>query len=431
MNTLGEQSMKTVLKTLILRFQESGIPDDLLPRELHLAPFLETRNAVVITGPRRAGKTYLMFQIMSELKLPMAEIIYLNFEDNILVDFTSRNFEDILTAYKELYPTKKPVLFLDEIHNIPRWELFVRKLVDNRYRVFVTGSNARLLSKEYATHLGGRYLEANVFPLNFREFLKFKNEKVNPNILYSEQRFHVLSLFEEYVNFGGFPEITLARDPVLKTKLIDAYYKTAFFRDIVERFKIKDETLFEIVLKKTAENIGQPFSFRSIKNKLQALGYSVSVKTIINYFEYAVQGFLLIPSNLLRESVISREKERKMYFIDNGYLQTFYISENLGKKLENTVATNLFFRGKSLRYFRNSLEIDFLLDDTIPLQVSYDITDTTTFEREIQGLFRFLQHAGSKMGYLLTWNDLDTIQKEGITIEVLPAWYFLLFGIKG
>ena len=421
--------MKDVLKTLILRFQETGVPDDLVPREQNLDPLLETRNAVVVTGPRRAGKTYLMFQMMSELNLPMSQIIYLNFEDNVLVDFTARNFENILTAYKELHPNKKPVLFLDEIHNIPRWELFVRKLVDNRYRVFVTGSNARLLSKEYATHLGGRYLEAKIFPLNFREFLKFKNMEVDQNILYSENRFQVLSLFEEYVNFGGFPEVTLAQDPVLKEKLIDAYYKTAFFRDIVERFKIKDETLFEIVLKKTAENIGQPFSFRSIRNKLQPLGYSVSLKTIINYFEYAVQGYLLIPSNLLRESAISREKERKMYFIDNGYLQTFYISQNMGKKLENTTAANLFFSGKSLQYFRNSMEIDFLLEDKIPLQVSYTLSEPTAFEREIQGLIRYLEYVGSNVGYIVTWNESDTVKKEGRTVEILPAWYFLLFGI--
>ena len=421
--------MKEILKTLILRFQETGIPNDLVPRELDLAPLKETKNAVVITGPRRAGKTYLMFQIMQEMHLPLSGIIYLNFEDNVLVDFTPANFEDILTAYKELYPDKKPTLFLDEVHVVPRWELFVRKLVDNRFKVFVTGSNAQLLSKEYATHLGGRYLETQIFPLNFREFLKFKNVQVDPNILYSEQRFRVLSLFEEYVNFGGFPEVTLAQNPVLKEKLIDAYYKTAFFRDIVERFKIKDETLFEIVLKKTAENIGQPFSFRSIQNKLRPLGYSVSTKTIIKYFDYAFQGYLLIPSNLLRESVISREKERKMYFIDNGYLQTFYISRNMSKKLENTVATHLFFQGQSLQYFRNSLEIDFVLPDKIPLQVSYTLSEPATLEREIQGLMKYLEFAGRKEGYIVTWNESKTFENGNKTIHIIPAWYFLLFGI--
>ncbi len=421
--------MKNVLKTLILRFHEKGIPDDLIPRENNLAPLLETKNAVVITGPRRAGKTYLMFQIMKELGLPLSEIVYINFEDNVLVDFMPANFEDILTAYQELYAGKKPFLFLDEIHTVRGWELFVRKLVDNRYRVFITGSNAQLLSKEYATHLGGRYLEMEIYPLNFREFLKFKNMSVDRNILYSERRFQILSLFEEYVLFGGFPEIILTPNVELKDKLIDSYYKTAFFRDIVDRFKIKDETLFEIVLKKTAENIGQPFSFRSISNKLKPLGYSVSPKTIIKYFEYAIQGFLLIPSNLMRESLITRERERKMYFIDNGYLKTFFISQNMSKKFENTIATNLFFNGKSLYYFRNSMEIDFVLDQHIPLQVSYALTEPTALQREINGLIKYLKYIGSKEGYLLTWNETDTVERDGKLINIIPAWYFLLFNL--
>lgn len=420
--------MKEVLKNLILPFQENGIPDDLLPRQVNLSPFLETRNAVVITGPRRAGKTYLMFQIMKELQQPLQDYIYLNFENNVLVDFTPNNFEDILTAYKELHPGKQPVLFLDEIHSVPRWELFVRKLVDNRYRVFVTGSNARLLSKEYATALGGRYLETEIFPLRFSEFLHFKNMPFDRNVLYSEQRFRILALFEEYVNFGGFPEVTLAKNRVLKEKLIDSYYQTAFFRDIVDRFKIKDETLFEIILKKTAENIGQPFSFRSIRNKLQPLGYSVSLKTIINYFDYAVRGYLLVPSGLKRESLLAREKERKMYFIDNGYLSTFFVSKNIGKKLENAVAANFFFRGNSLHYFRNTMEIDFVLKEKVPVQVAYKLSDQATIKREINGLIKFLKYVGQDVGYLLTWNESDTVEQDGKQVKIVPAWYFLLFG---
>ncbi len=418
--------MKEILKSLIIRFQENGLPQDLAQRDVNLAPFLETNNAVVISGPRRAGKTYLMFQIMAELNHPLTEIIYINFEDNVLVDFTPKNFEDILTAYKELFPEKRPVLFLDEIHNVPKWELFVRKLVDTRHKVFVTGSNAQLLSKEYATRLGGRYLEAQIFPLNFKEFLKFKNFEYDQNILYSDRRFQVLSLFEEYVNLGGFPEVTLTQNPVLKEKLIDSYFKTAFFRDIVDRFKIKDETLFEIILKKTAENVGQPFSYRSIQNKLQPLGYRVSSKTIIKYYDYAVKGFLLIPSFLKRESMVQREKERKVYFIDNGYLQTFFITANMSKKLENAVAVNLFSNGKSLFYFRNTMEIDFVLRESVPVQVSYHLSEPATLKREVNSLVKYLDYVGADVGYILTWNDSNTIEQGGKTVKILPCWYFLL-----
>lgn len=420
--------MKEILKRLIVRFQETGLPADLLPRTVNLTPFLETRNAVVITGPRRAGKTYLLFQIVREMKRPMQEVIYINFEDNVLVEFAPKNFEDILTAYKELYPGKVPILFLDEVHNVPGWEMFVRKLVDTHHRVFVTGSNAQLLSKEYATRLGGRYLELEIFPLTFQEFLNFNNTGYDKNVLYSDKRFQILSLFEEYVKYGGFPEVALSPNPALKEKIIDSYFKTAFFRDIVDRFKIRDETLFEIILKKTAENIGKPFSFRSIGNKLQPLGYKVSSKTIVKYFEYAVKGYLLIPSYFRRESLIQRENERKMYFIDNGYLETFYISENMGRKLENILAMNLFFSGKNLFYFRNKLEIDFLPEAKIPIQVTYRIVDPHTLQREVKGLLKYLHNTGGERGYMLTWNEVDTIEDDGKTIYILPAWYFLLFG---
>ena len=421
--------MKEVLKSLILRFQEKGIPSDLIARETDLQPYLKTKNAVVISGPRRAGKTYLMFQIMKEMGLPSDSIIYINFEDNVLADFTTNNFEDILTSYKELYHNKKPVLFLDEIHTVPKWELFVRKLVDNRYKVFVTGSNSQLLSKEYATLLGGRYLEIEIFPLDFKEFLKFKNITYDEKILYSDKRFKILALFDEYMNFGGFPEITLSNDTVLKEKLIDAYFKTAFFRDIVDRYNIRDETLFEIILKKAAENIGQPFSFRSIKNKLQPFGYSVSLKTIIKYFEYAVNGYLLIPSLLKRESLIRREGSRKIYFIDNGYLQSFYISENFSKKFENIIALNLFFNKKPLFFFRNTIEIDFVVDSISPIQVSYSLADENTLKREINSLVKYCTKFGHEPAYILTRNDTQTILQNGITVKILPAWYFLLFEI--
>ena len=412
---------------MILRFQETGIPNDLVPRNVDLSPLLETKNAVVISGPRRAGKTYFMFQIMKALQKPIKDIVYINFEDNVLVGFLPGDFEDILRAFKELYPHSKPILFLDEVHIVPQWELFVRKLVDTRHKVFVTGSYAEPLSREYATKLGGRYLEQEIFPLSFKEFLRFKDINFDKNVLYSDHRYHILDAFEEYVTYGGFPEVTLSENPLLKEKLLDSYFKTAFFRDIVDRFKIRDGRLFEIILKKAAENVGQPFSFRSILNKAQNLGYKASLKTIVNYFELATRGYLLLPSYLKRESVVQREKERKFYFIDNGYLKTFFISANLGRLLENAVATNLYFATKSLHYFRNKMEIDFVLEKSFPVQVVYNLSDESTFRREIQALIKYLNLTGQKNGLLLTWNEANTFEEGEKRIQLLPAWYYLLF----
>jgi len=422
--------MKEILKNLILRFQESGIPRDLIHRDLDLEPYLHTYNAVVIAGPRRAGKTYLLFQFMATMMRDLREIIYLNFEDNVLVDFTFSDLEQILVAYQELYPGRKPSLFLDEVHNIPRWELFVRKLVDRKYRVFVTGSNAELLSKEYATKLGGRYLELEVFPLSFKEFLKFKKVTYDEKVLYSDVAYQLLALFREYIDYGGFPEVVLAQDPVLKEKLIEAYFRTATYRDVLRRYKIKDEVGFEIVLKKTAENIGKPFSFRSVVKKLRPLGYHLGTQTIINYYDYAVKGYLLFPASQWRESMLKRESERKMYFVDNGYLRTFLVTENLSKKFENTVARYFYFDKKKLYYFRSACEIDILAGDMAPIQVSYSLSSPEAEEREIKCLWKYLDLTDSSAGYILTWNERRTIRRGDKRIYVLPFWYISLFGLE-
>ena len=116
-----------------------------------------------------------------------------------------------------------------------------------------------------------------------------------------------------------------------------------------------------------------------------------------------------------------------MYFIDNGYLQTFFISKNMSRKFENTIACNLFFSGKSLFYFRNAMEIDFVIEEKIPLQASYKLSEMTTLQREINGLIKFLQFAGGDVGYLLTWNESDSVEQNGKKIKIIPAWYFLLF----
>lgn len=418
--------MKNTLKQLILRFQERGLPNDLRPRAKDLTPFLQTNNAVVITGPRRAGKTYLLFQFMQGAGCSRKQIVYINFEDNVLVDFTHKNFQDLMNAYQELYPGETPFFFLDEIHEVPQWERFVRTLVDNRYRVFVTGSNARLLSKEYATLLGGRYLELELYPLSFREFLSFKDVNGLENILYSERRFEILALFEEYLNYGGFPEVVLTQDIRLKEKIIDAYFKTAFFKDIIERFRIRDEALFEVILKKTSENLGKPFSFRSVANKVKQLGHSASTKTIVHYLQCAIHGYLLRASFLKRESVLRRESERKFYFIDNGYLNTFFVSPNFGKKLENVIAVALTIQGKKLFYYRNQTEIDFILEDGMPLQVCQDISHQETLQRELKSLKKYLTQTGLGEGLILSWNETDTVTIENKTIRIIPAWYFLL-----
>ncbi len=413
--------MEKTLKTIITNFHEKGLPP-LIERKIPLNHYLINNVAKVIVGPRRAGKTYLMFQIMKYLKKPIEDYIYIDFEDNRLAGFTSQNFEDILSAYYSLYPNKTPILFLDEVHNVKGWELFVRRLLNEGYDVYVSGSNANLLSKEYATKLAGRYVEIPVFPLSFKEFIKFKGIEINKNIIHSKRRFVILKTFDEYMRYGGFPKlVNLSKEQRLM--LLKTYYQTTILRDVMARYKITDINLIDTFIKKLTENITNPYSFNSIVKNLKNMGIETNVKTLSTYYKYLEEVFFVLTSKVKKESFLKRHLERKTYLVDNGYLNLFYINENLDKRLENTVATELFKREKCLFYYKNAKEVDFVFKG-IPIQVTYELGDNR--QREVESLSKYMELKGKKKGYILTYNQEETIKVHHGTIYVEPAWKFFL-----
>jgi predicted AAA+ superfamily ATPase len=416
--------MRETIKKIILELHDQGLPL-YKKRDKDLKSLFNTGMAVVIIGPRRAGKSYFMYQIMDELKRPIKDYICINFEDNRLADFTYKNFDDILIAYNELYPNKKPIFFLDEVHNVDKWWLFVRRLVDKKYEVFITGSNAHLLSKEYSTHLGGRALETVLFPLSFKEFLKFKNINYDKNIIHSNKRFKILNEFKEYIAFGGFPQLVLNKNKDAKQMILNSYFNTVVYRDIIARYNIEDENVFKLFLKKVAENVGNPFTYRSLENIIRSLDYDVTRKTLINYSEACIEAFFILKSTVAKESVKKREMQRKAYLIDTGYLKLFYTNENFGKLLENSVATYFYTKYNKLNYFRGKNEVDFILPDNTPVQVCYDLD--AAYDREIKALIGYLKLKNKKTGYIITWNKYDEIKKQGYKIKLIPAYYFMLF----
>ncbi|MCC7552501.1 ATP-binding protein [Candidatus Micrarchaeota archaeon] len=414
------QSMKNEIKKIILEFQQNGIPD-FISRETKISSLLKTGMALIITGPRRAGKSYLMFQLMKETKLPMEQIVYINFEDNRLAEFNYKNFEDIIDAYKELSELK-PVFFLDEIHIIDKWWLFIRRLVDQKYVVCITGSNAKLLSKEYATHLAGRGIEHLQLPLTFTEYLKFKKiKKPDKNILFSNKRFEINNLFKDYLIYGGFPSVVLSEEN--QKKILNSYFNTVVYRDIITRYNITDEGAFNIFLKKLAENIGNPFKYAGIERLMHQVGLDITRKTLINYSQYANNAFFIFKSIDIRSSVKRREMERKIYLVDNGYLHLFYSDNDLGKPLENAVAIWIYNHYKELNYFRENEEIDFILPNGIPIQVCCD----TTNEREIKSLLKYMEYSKQKKGYIITLDEDKIIKENNIEIHILPAYYAFLY----
>ena len=206
---MEDYELKRILKETITEFHEVGIPK-LYKRDINIPKFRRINKVVTIVGPRRAGKTYLLYQIMKEMiegGKDIRDMLYINFENERVSDIKKEQLHLIIDSYEELYSNKKPVVFLDEIQNVSGWEKFVRRLQEKGYKVYVTGSNSKLLSREIATSLRGRAFSVEVFPLSFKEFLLFNNVHLKDNWEYSRMKNRVKALFDEYMTLSGFPEI--------------------------------------------------------------------------------------------------------------------------------------------------------------------------------------------------------------------------------
>lgn len=225
--------------------------------------------------------------------MPREKIIYINFEDPRLLPFEARNFEVLLDSYRELYPglypeldTAKAYFFLDEIQVVKNWEIAVRRIYDSgKFFVFITGSSSRLLSSEMATQLRGRALTFELFPFSFKEVLNARGIKIDELTFYSGMRFSILKAFEEYLSYGGFPEVVLTEEKELKLRILKSYVKTMFLKDLVERYEIRNQVVMRELVKYLATNVSSLFSvsafFRWIKQ-----AYPVTKRTLINYLNY-------------------------------------------------------------------------------------------------------------------------------------------------
>ncbi|MGD2151505.1 MAG: ATP-binding protein, partial [Desulfobacterales bacterium] len=258
--------IKDNLKVVLTEFHESPLPD-LIERNLAFnfsildAPI---NKVITIIGPRRAGKTYFLFQIMKKLlekENHITDIIYINFEDERILPMTGQDLQYVLEAYFELHGKTDPFIFLDEIQNIPGWEPFVRRLNDKGYRVFITGSNSRMLGREIATALRGRTLTYEIFPFSFKEFLLANKITPEKNLLYGKMRHRIKTLYEDYFFSGGYPEIALVQDRSIKGRILQDYFNTIFYKDLVERYRIKNTELLKQWLNALLMNLSSRISF--------------------------------------------------------------------------------------------------------------------------------------------------------------------------
>ena len=384
----------------------------------------EDNGNYVIVGVRHSGKSYLLYQRVRQLQaagIGWDEILFVDFEDERLAEFQTEDFESLLEAHLELHG-KKPIVFLDEVQNIPHWDKFVRRLADSKYRVYVTGSNAKMLSKDVATTLGGRFFILDAYPYSFKEYLAAQQVEMTEHWEYDTiQRSEVKRHLNEYFYYGGLPEILLFKN---KRAMLSSLYQKIYLGDICARNNIKNDRVMNILIKKMAESVKQPLSFNRLKNVIVAAGAPISVPTTIDYAGFAADSWLILPMRNEIGKLTEKESQKKYYFIDNGLLNLFLMNSE-SSLLENMVAVELCRRyGKENVFYLNAdKEIDFIIpEEKLAIQVSYSIKDQMTREREVPPLVKYAKGHNDWKCLLITYDEEST--DEGIS--VVPVWKWLL-----
>lgn len=416
---------KQLLKKILLENQNEVQRYEVYPRSFQFEEF----GNYVFVGIRRAGKSYLLYQRIQQLLsegIGWDEILYLNFEDERLGDFKTEDFNLILEAHFEMYG-KRPILFLDEVQNVDQWHKFARRMADTKYRVYITGSNAKMLSSEVYTTLGGRYLVINVFPYSFSEYLMVNGVSFDErSLMVTESKAKVLRLFTEYFHEGGFPEAALL--PSKRNYLISAYQKI-YLGDIAARNGITNTLGLKVMLKKMAESVKQPLSYNRIAAVVSSAGSKLSVTSAAKYVDFAIDAWLICRMTNIAAKLVEKESNCKYYFIDNGLLNTLLLDAETSL-LENLVAVNLLrlYGAEDAVYFYNKgVEVDFYIPEVEwAVQVSYSLKDADTRNREVKALVKLAGVISCRRLSIITYDEEETIDEGGLTIEVKPVWKWLL-----
>jgi predicted AAA+ superfamily ATPase len=397
------------------RLIERDVPKERLVKSLYHP------NILAILGVRRCGKS-----ILSHMLLDVQKYGYINFDDERIYGIEAKDLNKILQAFYEIYGSDLEYLILDEIQNVPGWELFANRLRRTN-RVILTGSNAKLLSGELATHLTGRYLDFTLYPFSFNEILKFK--ELNPDIYSTKGIAEIKNALKEYIKIGGFPEAQ-----ILGREIVSRIYEDIIYKDIISRYGIRNKKSFSEIAKYLISNFSGEFTFRKLKNVTTIK----NVRTVKNYVGYLESSYLLLViqrfSFKLKEQMMA---PRKVYCIDTGIINSiaFKFSEDSGKMMENLVAIELdrrksYFGAEDVYYWKDHLqrEVDFVLKEKEGeaikelIQVSYASSEDDIKEREIKALLKASEDLRCKNMTIITWDYEGEISK----IKCLPLWKWLL-----
>lgn len=429
--------LKITLSELFADFYENGLPA-MTPRQTEIPEV--PHNATVILGMRRSGKTFLLFQRMNELLktgISMDQILYINFEDDRLLGMTAEDLKYIPETYYQTYPdnrNKRCYFFFDEIQNVKNWEIFVRRMIDTpNVQIYLSGSSAKLLSSEIATAMRGRSVEIENLPLSFTEFLIHHKyfEKI-PRIISSATRNKLQHAMENFFSTGGMPAVQNV-SPAVRATMLQGYVNTVIYKDVAERHNIPNTQTLKYIMQLIFNNPARPISIRKASDFLKSQQIAVSREYVADYLDYLADAYLLHKIELFSDSVGKRKTNPAKYYLnDIGIIRAMRIkrSMDLGPLLENLVYLYLRSERYEIAYVLTSdnSEVDFIAhhpmqEDYILIQVCYDMSNQTTFEREVSALRDAADALSINKRYIITWDDEELLPGN---IQVVPVWKFLL-----
>ena len=429
---------KETLKYIITDFHEKKLPAT-KARSLEL-PILkqgdisQTNKIVSLVGVRRSGKTYLFYHTIKKLiqnGIDRKNIIYINFEDDRLFPIKLSEMDAILQAYYELYPEKiedEKYLFFDEIQVVANWEKYLRRIHDTENaQICITGSSSKLLSRDISTSLRGRSISYELSPLSFKEYLNFKDITIKD---YSQKSYaKINNQFDKYLHYGGFPEIALTDDDIIKEKILQEYVDLIQYKDMVEKYKVQNQFLLKTLLKFCLTHPANLISVNKLYNDFKSQGISLSKNTLYEYLEYMEESFIISLNPKYAKSIRKQQQNpKKIYIIDSGLMVPFQSQPrmNIGYKLENSVFTKLKQKHTEIYYYKNNYEIDFVTrtDDIFYLyNVSDNVKEIDTKNREINALMKGQKRFAKAQSFLLL-NQMDSV--ENSAIKTIPIVDFLL-----
>lgn len=414
---------RDVLKQIIIDQKEMYLDNPLISRDYDLEKNVNYCFVVI----RRTGKSYMMYQQIHDLMndgISSSQIIYVNFEDERLLEIGVDDLNTILEIGIEFSGSKgKPYLFLDEIQNVDGWEKFVRRVADMKYRINITGSNSKMLSKEIASTLGGRFMIVNVFPYSFKEYLSANHiENIMVDQIGTKKRADIVSQYEQYMTYGAFPELVDIKN---KRVFLNNIYQTVYLQDIITRNKITNDFAVRLILKKIAESVTKALSFNRLTNIVKSAGISIGKQTVINYVGHMLDSYLIFSL----QNYASKKTSPKYYFMDTGLLGLMLLDCKT-TQLENLVAVELIRRYgfENVYFFENNIEVDFYIpSENLAIQVSMQVLDDVdTLERETRAFVKLNQFIPDTKCLLITNSEETTLKCDDIEIGMIPAWKWLL-----